>query len=85
MTRLTQEAAKVGLRINTEKSKSMTVALVGPMGCLTVSNTPLEGVKERRHRSRHSQQDWKSLCGLSPAAADMIIIDHFHQRQISTV
>ncbi|ROL44794.1 hypothetical protein DPX16_6706 [Anabarilius grahami] len=31
-TRLSQEAAKTGLRVNTEKLKSMPVGLVGPIG-----------------------------------------------------
>lgn len=33
--------AMFGLRINAEKSKSMLVGLVGPMGYMTVGNMPL--------------------------------------------
>ncbi|ROL52747.1 hypothetical protein DPX16_21173 [Anabarilius grahami] len=78
-THLTQETVKIGMRIKVEKSKSMPVGLVGPMGSVTGSNTPLEGVNRFTYlcvvcRNNDTKSDTCSrigklsavFCGLQP-------------------
>ncbi|ROL45167.1 hypothetical protein DPX16_8296 [Anabarilius grahami] len=83
--------AMFGLRINAEKSKSMPVGLVGPMGYVTVANMPLVvlisshtlgALSAGTEIPKQTLTDWKSLCCLSPTAADMVTVDYFSQRQI---